>query len=147
MFIIKKNLKPTCTSHYLGKDYPKACKNLHGHNYNYSIEVGGDELNQYNMLIDFSDIKKHCDEWLQNNWDHVTIFSSFQVEAQEFWNKMGWRWVEFPVKDVNTTAENMSKFLAKKFYFELKQLYSNVKYVSVSVWETEDSVAVYKVGE
>lgn len=146
MYIIKKRLGTSCTAHYLGKGYPKRCKNIHGHNYFYDIEVGGEILNEHDMLIDFGDIKKHCDDWLQENWDHATIFSSFQQEPREFWNKLGWKWVEFPIKDVNITAERMSEFLANKFYKELKQLNSSIRYVQVSVWETEDSVAIFKVG-
>lgn len=145
MFILRKQLRDTCTAHYLGKGYPKACKNAHGHNYFYTVEVGGEKLNQYDMLIDFSDIKSCCDTWLQENWDHTTIFSSFQTEAKELWEKMGWKFFEFPIKDVNTTAEHMSEFLAQLFYKKLKELYPNIEYVQVEVSETKDSTAIYKV--
>lgn len=147
MYIIKKRLSTSCTTHYLGKGYPKRCKNIHGHNYFYDIEIGGETLNEHDMLVDFGDIKKYCDNWLQENWDHATIFSSFQQEPREFWNKLGWKWTEFPIKDVNITAERMSEFLANKFYKELKQLNSSIRYVQVSVWETEDSVATFRVGD
>ena len=146
MYIIKKRISTSCTSHYLGKDYPNKCKNFHGHNYFYDIEIAGNRLDQYDMLIDFGEIKKHCDDWIQNNWDHSTIFSSFQIEPREMWNKLGWKWIEFGIKDVNVTAERMSEFLAKKFYKELKEINPSIKYVSVSVWETEDSVATFKEG-
>lgn len=147
MYTIKKRISTSCTSHYLGKEYPKRCKNIHGHNYFYDIEIGGTKLDQYDMLVDFGEIKKHCDDWIQEHWDHTTIFSSFQEDAMEFWNKMNWKWEQFPIKDVNITAERMSEFLAKKFYKELKEINSSIKYVSVSVWETEDSVATYKEEE
>lgn len=146
MYIIKKRISTTCTSHYLGKRYPNKCKNMHGHNYFYDIEVAGDKLNEHDMLIDFGDIKKYCNNWLQENWDHATIFSSFQVKPRELWDELNWKWTEFPIKDVNVTAERMSEFLAKKFYKELKELNNSLKYVKVSVWETEDSVAIYKEG-
>lgn len=147
MYILRKTLRDTCTAHYLGKGYLKACKNPHGHNYSYVVEVGGSKLNEHDMLIDFSDIKKHCDNWLQENWDHVTILTSFQNEAKEFWNKMGWKYFSFPIPDSNSTAERMSEFLANKFYKELKELYPNIEYVQVEVLETKDSVAIYKVNE
>lgn len=145
MYIIKKRISTSCTSHYLGKGYPKKCRNLHGHNYFYDIEIGGDQLDQYDMLIDFGEIKKHCDNWIQDNWDHATILTSFQTEERELFDKLGWKWAEFEIKDVNVTAERMSEFLANKFYTELKEINNSIKYVSVSVWETEDSVATYKV--
>ena len=57
MYVLKKKLKPTCTAHYLGKGFPRACKNMHGHNYNYIIEVGFDKLDEYDMGVDFSGIQ------------------------------------------------------------------------------------------
>lgn len=147
MFIIEKVVKISNTSHFLGKNFPRACKNVHGHCYEFKIKVGGKNLNQYDMLIDFQDIKTHCDDWIQNNWDHATIFSSFQTEMRPFWDKMGWKYVEFPIKGVNTTAESMSLFLANKFYKELKSLYPNVEFVEVAVSETPTSICYYRVDE
>lgn len=144
MFVLKKKLKPTCTAHYLGKDFPRACKNIHGHNYNYIIEVGSNELNEYDMVIDFSHIKEICDNWLQEHWDHTTIFSSFQTKAKEFWEEMGWKYEVFPVENANTTAEMMSKYLAELFYAKLNETYDNkISYVTMHVWETEGSEAQY----
>ena len=58
---------------------------------------------------------------------------------------MGWKFFEFPIKDVNTTAEHMSEFLGQLFYKKLKELYPNIEYVQVEVSETKDSTAIYKV--
>lgn len=143
MYVLRKKLRDTCTAHFLGKGYPNACKNMHGHNYGYVVEIGGERLNQYDMLVDFSDIKKCCDNWLQENWDHTTILSDFQTEAKEFWNKMGWKYFEFP--NSNSTAEQMSKYLASLFFKKLKDLYPNIEYVQVEVSETEGSTAIYRV--
>ena len=143
MYVLKKKLKPTCTAHYLGKGFPRACKNMHGHNYNYIIEVGFETLNRYDMGIDFSHIKNECDNWLQAHWDHATVFSTFQKEAMEFWDKMGWHYEVFPIDDANTTAENMSKYLAELFYNQLKESNNSLKYVTMHVWETEGSEAQY----
>lgn len=147
MFILRKKLRDTCTAHFLGKDYPKACKFIHGHNYGYVVEIGGYTLNQFDMLVDFSDIKNCCDKWLQDNWDHTTIFSNFQTEAKEAWEKMNLRYFEFPFKGSNSTAERMSEFLANLFYKKLKYLYPNIDYVQVEVSETEGSTAIYKVND
>lgn len=143
MYVLKKKLKPTCTAHYLGKDFPRACKNMHGHNYNYIIEVGFQELDNYDMGLDFAIIKEKCDNWLQSHWDHATVFSTFQKEAMEFWNKMDWHYEVFPIADRNTTAESMSEYLSELFYHELKNLYPTIKYVTMHIWETEGSEAQY----
>ena len=143
MYVLKKKLKPTCTAHYLGKDFPRACKNMHGHNYNYEVEVGMDELNQYDMGIDFSEIKTICDEWLQTHFDHKTLFSTFQVKAMSFWEEMGWDYYILPLEDANTTAENMAYCLAYEFADKLRLVCPSLQYVTVYVRETEGSVASY----
>lgn len=143
MYILKKKLRPTCTAHYLGKDYPRACKNLHGHNYNYEIEVGIDDLNKYDMGIDFSQIKTICDDYLQRNYDHKTLFSDFQEKAMGFWQEMGWEYTVLPRQDANTTAENMAYCLAYEFAHQLLLVCPSIRYVTVTVQETEGSKASY----
>ena len=105
------------------------------------------ELNEYDMGIDFSHIKEVCDNWLQEHWDHTTIFSTFQYKAMTFWEEMGWKYEVFPMDDVNTTAENMSYYLAHLFLDELSKLNPSVKYVTMHVWETEGSEAQYTVNK
>lgn len=143
MFILKKKLKPTCTAHCLGKDFPRACKNLHGHNYNYEVEVGVDCLNDYDMGIDFADIKNVCDDWLQTHWDHKTLFSDFQVKEMTFWEEMGWAYEMLQMEDANTTAENMAYYLAYEFFRKLSLLCPDIRFVTVHVKETEGSEASY----
>ena len=143
MYVLRKKLKPTCTAHYLGKDFPRACKNLHGHNYDYEIEIGADSLNQYDMGIDFSEIKTICDEWLQKHFDHKTLFSTFQTKAMDFWDEMGWEYTIFPMDDENTTAENMAYYLAYLFFGKLRLVCPSLVYVTVRVRETAGSEAEY----
>lgn len=141
MYILKKKLKPACMAHYLGKDFPKACKNLHGHNYDFHIEVGFNKLNEYDMGIDFAEIKETCDNFIQEHFDHKTLFSSFQTDAIDFWNKMGWSYTVWG--DENTTAETMAKYLAILFYNRFLANNLPVMYVIMAVKETEGSEAVY----
>lgn len=143
MYTLKKKLKPTCTAHYLGKGFPRACRNLHGHNYNYEIEIGAKELDQWDMGIDFAEIKTICDNWLQKNFDHKTLFSSFQTTAIDFWEKMGWSYTIFPIESRNTTAESMAEYLAALFFKELTAVCPSLEYVTMRVQETEGSVAEY----
>lgn len=147
MYVLKKKLKSTCTSHYLGKGFPRACKNMHGHNYDYVIEVGMSDLNKFDMGIDFSHIKEVCDDWLQEHYDHKTVFSTFQTEAMDFWEKMGWQYEIFGIKDRNTTAESMAEYLSKLFYKKLKYLNSSVLYVTMHIWETGGSEAQFTYEE
>ena len=145
MYVLKKRLKDANIAHFLGKEFPRACKFPHGHSYHFEIEVGATKLDQYDMIIDFSIIKEVCDNFIQDNWDHATVFSSFQTEQQEYWKSNGWRFAVFPIENRNTTAESMSEFLATKFAKELVAINDSIKYVTMRVWETDTSCAEFRV--
>lgn len=147
MYTIEKKLRDAHVTHFLGKGYPKACKNVHGHGYHFSVKITGNELDKYDMLIDFGAIKEHCDNWIQENWDHKTIFATHQLDCAEFWRKNNWAYFVFPIQNSNVTAERMSEFLAKKFFEELSLVYPSICSLTVSVWETDDSVASYEVSK
>lgn len=145
MYVLRKKLRSAAISHRLRNEYPGKCKNFHGHNYSFEVEVGGSELNGYGMLIDFSDIKNICDDWIQANWDHSSIVDSTDTNFQDFLNQEGSHyWVA--EWQGNTTAERMSEFLANLFFPKLKEANDSILYVKVRVWETEDSVAEFTVG-
>lgn len=145
MYILKKRLRSAAISHRLRNNYPGKCKNFHGHNYFFEVEVGGYKLNDYGMLIDFADIKNICDDWIQNNWDHSSIVDSTDIDFQNFLTKEGSNyWVA--EWEGNTTAERMSEFLANLFFPKLKEANDSILYVRVRVWETEDSIAEFTVG-
>ena len=111
--------------------------------YDYEIEIGADGLNQYDMAIDFSEIKTICDEWLQKHFDHKTLFSTFQTKAMDFWAEMGWEYTIFPMEDKNTTAENMAYYLAYLFFGKLQLVCPSLVYVTMRVRETNGSEAEY----
>lgn len=145
MYVLKKKLRSAAVSHRLRNGYPGKCKNFHGHNYFFEIEVGGRKLNEYGMLIDFGDIKTICDKWIQDNWDHSSIVDYTDIDFQNFLNKEeSHYWVS--EWEGNTTAERMSEFLANLFFPKLKEVNDSILYVTVRVWETEDSVAEFTVG-
>lgn len=144
MYTLKKRLRDACIAHWLCKGYPKACKHVHGHNYSFEIEVKGNQLNQYDMLIDFGDIKKVCDDWIQTNWDHHLLVSQHQHDSVSFLKEPMFDLYIMP-DDTNTTAENMARFLCELFMLELVKLNPSITEVSVSVWETADSVATYTI--
>lgn len=144
MFVLKKRLRNAAIAHRLRNGYKGKCKNFHGHEYFFEVEIGGKEVNKYGMLIDFSDIKDTCDNWIQENWDHHIILDQkddsalkFLVsEDSDYWIA-GW--------EGNTTAENMSKYLAELFFPKLKEKNNSLEYLKVRVWETDTSIAEYMV--
>lgn len=144
MFVLKKRLRNAAISHRLRAGYPGKCKNIHGHEYFFEVEVGGTELNQYGMLIDFADIKEVCDDWIQENWDHGVIVGREDTIFYHFLDSEGSKlWVA--EWEGNTTAENMSKFLAELFFSKLIEKNVSLHYLTMRVWETDTSVAQYTV--
>ena len=142
MYYVSKNLKSFATTHRLGKGYPNKCKNLHGHNYFVEVTLKSEILDQYGMVIDFGDIKKYFDTWLQENWDHATLVSADDGSLLGFLQSEDQRKYVVPSGN-NSTAEWMSKFLFVKFSQILQENNRNIKMHAVKVWETKDSYATY----
>lgn len=101
------------------RNYKGKCEELHGHNYKVEVVLGGLELDEDGLLIDFKDIKislKKILETLDHKYlNEVTIFV-----------------------DTNPTSENLAKYI----YNEMKKLWHE-GIDSVTVWETENSAASY----
>lgn len=144
MFYISKKLKDACIGHRLGKGYDGACKNLHGHNYKFEVTMKAEGLDQYDMAIDFKDIKRVCDEYIQNNMDHVTFVADWDFDLLEYVQKAGTRYYLIP-NGYNSTAEWFAKHLFEVFEqaFPVMGLY-NAKLESVKVWETDSCFCEFK---
>ena len=102
------------------------CERLHGHNWRIRVHARAGALNRLGMVVDFADLQKIVAE-LCARFDHQNI------------NEVA------PFTEVNTTAENLSRF----FYVEANRLLSTLEggRVSVSkveVWENEGLLAVYR---
>lgn len=144
MYYVTKTLRDFATCHRLGKGYPGKCKNLHGHNYFLEVTLKAENLDQFGMAIDFGDIKKYLDTWVQENWDHATIVSEDDKSLLEFLKNEDQRRYVVPSGN-NSTAEWMSKFLFVKFsQIITEEVGERVKVHEVKVWETRDSYATYK---
>lgn len=114
-------------------EHPGKCAHLHGHNARVQIEVSSQMLNAQAMVIDFHDIKKTLGEWLDRELDHKMILSE-KDPLVPLLQKAGEPVV---VLAHPPTAET----LAKLIFDEARVLRLPVS--RVTVWETEDSFAVY----
>ena len=65
MYTIIKRMEISA-SHSLTLPYPSKCENLHGHNWIITVYCRSKELNEYGMVVDFSQIK----EVVQGALDH-----------------------------------------------------------------------------
>lgn len=109
------------------------CGNLHGHNYRVTFTVEADHhLDSIGRVLDFSVIKSHLCEWLEENWDH-----KFLIFQEDPWSttlkELDPSGVV--VVDFNPTAENMGEYLVNTV--GPQQLAgTGVKLVSVAIEET-----------
>ena len=57
MYTVIKRMEISA-SHSLTLPYPSKCENLHGHNWIITVYCRSKELNEYGMVVDFSQIKE-----------------------------------------------------------------------------------------
>ena len=114
------------------------CKNLHGHTYRVEVSVVQPPESTEDMVIDFKDLKRLCEEVILARFDHAFIYDSTSVAESEIAAvvaKHGMRAVALPFR---STAEN----LARHFHEQLAARIAGLS--AVRVWETPDSCAEYR---
>jgi len=129
-------------AHKLNLNYNSPCNSLHGHSYKVSITVKSPELNENDMVVDFSTIKD-IQKWVDTNWDHSLIVGCNDHSISMSDNN---KTVRLLYK--NPTAEAFAKILYDISIEMLKPYFTNREYyISVSVWETENNFATFeKIG-
>lgn len=110
------------------------CKNIHGHSYKAVITFEG-ELDSNGMLIDYYDVKKIVNPFI-DELDHAFMVHSNDSEMIDALNRLNSKKV---VVDFHSTAENICQYLINKI--KEAALPSNVKEISVRVYETYDDYA------
>jgi len=115
--------------HYAGK-----CKNLHGHNARVQIELQANHCDSRGMVVDFGDIEKVFEKWLDEKLDHKMLLCQADPLVKEM------KRLKQPhyVMEENPTAEAIAKLIytvAKKQGFPVKE---------VRLWETPTSYAIYR---
>jgi len=146
MHIITRMLKSFSAAHRLTHGYVGKCANLHGHDYGAKLTLGSPELNQHGFVTDFTDITKYFDNWINKNLDHKTIVSSADKPLLDFVITEKQEHYVIP-NGKNTTVENLCKHLFQKFEEileeKLRQTNPSLKLITIEVWETSLSSAIY----
>jgi 6-pyruvoyltetrahydropterin/6-carboxytetrahydropterin synthase len=102
------------------------CERLHGHNWRVRVHARAAQLNGIGMVVDFADLQRIVAD-VCARFDHRNV------------NEVP------PFTEVNTTAENLARFLYEEAGRRLAA--SEAGRVSVSrveVWENDGSLATYR---
>jgi 6-pyruvoyltetrahydropterin/6-carboxytetrahydropterin synthase len=122
-----------CYGHRL-VNHEGVCRHLHGHNAAVEIEIGADDLDDRNMVVDFADVKRLVKDWIDRELDHKMILRHDDPYVEVL------RARDEPVftLDSNPTAER----LAQLIFDQARTLGFAV--VAVRFWETPASCATYR---
>ena len=121
-----------CYGHRL-LNYDGKCRHLHGHNGRAVITLEGPGLDRRGMLVDFGDIKRHVQRWIDENLDHNLLLcrdDPLLPVLQE-------RGERVFVMDANPTAENIARLI-----FDHARR-AGLPVVEVTLWETANCCATY----
>ena len=121
-----------CYGHRL-LNYEGKCRHPHGHNGRLEIEIVKDELDSLGMVVDFEEIKRQVQTWVDDELDHKMLLNKKDPLVEVF-RKMG---EPFVLMDGNPTAEAIAKMV---FDYAKKQ---GLPVREVRLWETEKSYAAY----
>ena len=107
------------------RGYKGKCENLHGHNFKVEVVVKGPRLDPCGMLVDFVDLKRSVNGFINEHFDHRNLndLPQFQPNA------------------LNPSAENIARVL---FDEVAKQLPEGVVVDGVTVYETDRCAATYR---
>ena len=126
------------------------CRGLHGHRYKVEIGVSGDMVSksgasEEGMVIDFSDIKKISNQFIQEKLDHAFMVWEKDEELTRFFKQSkGNKPVIVPF---TPTAENIAAYIFNKLQDKFLDVYKTGLHLhSVKLWETPSSYALYEKG-
>lgn len=144
MYQLLIELKDFSAAHRLVKNYRGKCNQLHGHNYALRIQVATSLLGADDLVVDFSVIRKICNEWIQGVIDHCTLV---YAEDQPLLHFLRHEKQKHYLFQGNTTVES----LAKEIYQHLSALIgaeSQARQVhfylqQVELWESRDCGVIY----
>lgn len=156
LHLAKQNFKFSA-AHFLIFDENRA-ERLHGHNYQVKVDLGlpsEEEWKALGFFVDFTVFKKEIKETL-DLWDEMVLLPKdhpdMKIEAREKSLEVHFRdrFYVFPANEVvllpltNTSVEQLSKWLAEKFYHRFSA--HQVKGVRVFVEETQGQSASTEIG-
>ncbi len=122
-----------CYGHRL-MQYEGKCRVPHGHNAKVAIDLASETLDPRGMVIDFTDIKRTIQGWIDNTLDHRMLLRKDDPLAK-WLQEMG---EPCFLMDQNPTAEAIAQLIFERAAVE------GFAVTEVRVWETPDSFATYQ---
>ncbi len=110
------------SAHYL-RNYPGNCEHLHGHNWDVTVTVRSERLNDIDIVMDFRDLKKIVGE-IMKELDHKNLNELPEFSLQ------------------NPSSERLAEYIYKRLSAKLSG-FEGVSPDSVEVRETPSSGVVY----
>jgi 6-pyruvoyltetrahydropterin/6-carboxytetrahydropterin synthase len=130
-------------------NHRSVCKGLHGHRYKAEICVEGNlvsepGISEEGMVIDFADIKKISNSFIQEKLDHAFMVWEKDLELLEFFEKSeGHKPVIVPF---TSTAENVAKYIFDELDGKFRDHFgTGLRLHSIKLWETPTSCAIYSI--
>ena len=121
-----------CYGHRL-LNYEGKCRHLHGHNGRAVIALEAPALDVRGMLVDFADIKRHVQRWVDENLDHNFLL----CRDDPILPVLQSRGERVFVMDQNPTAENITRLIYDR------AAEAGLPVVEVILWETAHCHAAY----
>ena len=132
MYRVTKEIR-FCYGHRL-LNYDGKCRHLHGHNGLVEIELSAPSLDPRGMVMDFEDIKRAVQTWIDRELDHKMLIN----RADPLLPTLQTGQEPCFVVEGNPTAEAIAKLIfdyAKSHGFPVTR---------VTLWETDSSFATYQ---
>jgi len=107
------------------RGYKGRCERLHGHNWKVQVHVIAERLNEIDIAIDFHELKRLANETI-SSLDHSIL------------NEI------FPFTEKNPSSENIAKWIYDSLSKKIND--ENIRLSAVTVWESENSFALYYEG-
>ncbi len=122
-----------CYGHRL-LNYEGKCRHLHGHNGTAVISLEAPDLDGRGMLVDFGDIKRQVQRWIDETLDHTMLLH----RDDPLLPTLRERGERVYVMEVNPTAENIARLI-----FDRADA-AGLPVVEVVLWETPHCHAAYR---
>ena len=122
-----------CYGHRL-INYDGKCRHLHGHNGKAVISLEAPSLDEKGMLVDFGEIKREVQRWIDENLDHNLLL----CKDDPILPVLQERGERVFILDDNPTAENIARLIfdhARK---------AGLPVVEVLLWETPNCYAAFR---